>query len=129
VNLLGGHAAPELRATATKTFVLRDAGKGHLTGTVELRGQKTAVTLTRVKEVLVLYGTYQGGMKVFAQQCSAYYRAKGYVVHELPGDWIAAVSAVAGAEETGHTFTRVVVVSHGGWDGPMFEGQFCQLSG
>ena len=109
-------------------LVLTHDGKGGLTAVVEKDGRKTAVTVTRKKEALVVYGTYETGMRVYAQQCSAYYRAKGYQVTEQPGDWPGVVGALFSAEQDGHTFGRVVIVSHGGWDGPMFGPRMSQLS-
>ena len=116
-NLNGGHGT----TNATRFLVVNDAGKGDLKAFLELKGKKTNVTLVRKKEALILYGTYENGMKVFAQQCQAYYKAKGYEVTFLPGAWQGAATALLTAQETGHSFQRVVVVSHGGWDGPMFN--------
>lgn len=116
-------------ANSSKVFVIQHSTKGGLKGTYTFKNKKTEVKFARKKEVLVLYGTYENGMKVFAVQCQAYYKAKGYNVTLLPGDWGGAVNTLVGAQELGRPFARVIIVSHGGWDGPMFQNSLhTQLS-
>lgn len=126
VSIVGGHSNQV--PPTTKVLVVEDGGKGDLKAHVEFQKKSTPVTVTRKKEALVIYGTYENGMKVYAQQCSAYYKAKGYTITEMPGDWTNVSAALAEAQVEGHAYQRVVVVSHGGWDGPMMKGDFIQIS-
>jgi hypothetical protein len=113
----------------TRFLVVSDAGKGNLKVVLEFKNKKTDVQATRKKEALVVYGTYENGMKVFANQCVKYYKDKGYEVSLMAGSWQGFADALLAAEATGHTFARVVIVSHGGWDGPMFrDSQYSQIS-
>ncbi len=124
-NLDGSNHTP----VATRFLIVNDAGKGDLKAISELKGKKTKCRLIRKKEALIVYGTHENGMKVFAQQCEKYYRAKGYTVTIMGGQWQAFADALLGGETSGHTFQRVVVVGHGGWDGPMFQNsRFSQIS-
>jgi hypothetical protein len=130
ISHLGGGlgSTPAAPAQTARMLVVTESG-GKLKAVVHQDGKAdVAVTLTRKKEALVAYGTYQGGMKVFAQQAADYYKSKGYTITMIPGDWEAVTLKLVAAEESGHTFSRFIISSHGGWDGPMFEGKKCQLS-
>jgi hypothetical protein len=110
---------------------------GSFTATLTEKGAALGkLTLTREKEVLIMWGTYMNAMKVYAEQVGAYYKSKGYKVTEHAGDsWLwsptSIRTALTGYEAAGHSFERIVLVSHGGWDGPMIpgaDGENCQYS-
>jgi hypothetical protein len=108
-------------APAERQLVVRRAGSG-LDGMLVVNGlAQGEVAFTSHKYALVVYGTYENGMKVFAMQARAYYKEKGYTVRLMPGDWQAVTKELEAAEANGRLYARVVMVSHGGWDGPMFD--------
>ncbi len=128
VGFIGALGNSPETTVPSRALVLRANG-ANLLGMTAIAGRPSqAVVLKRKLEALVAYGTYMGAMKVYANQVVGYYKAKGYAVKLMPGDWKAVTQELVQAQATGHAYERFVIVSHGGWDGPMFEGNNCQQS-
>jgi hypothetical protein len=108
-----------------------------LSGQVVLKGGAVAaegrtlmtVELVRRKRALIAHSTgnersHDNVFLVYARQIRTYYRALGYEVDVLPADgWSTILDALRAAGTSGATYTRVVTIGHGGWDGPIFSGQ------
>jgi hypothetical protein len=131
VGLVGalGHSHGSGSTSSSRTLVLRTSGP-NLLAMVAVNGHPTqTVVLKRKLEALVVYGTYMKAMKVYAQQVEAYYKAKGYSVKLMPGSWQTVTAELVAAPTRGDAYERFVIVSHGGWDGPMLEsGDYYQVS-
>lgn len=105
-----------------RKLVIKITGRDVLAGSLVLGDTPAgAASLVRKKEALIVYGTHQGGMHVFANEVAAYYRTKGYAITEIKGEWNAVRDALSSAQENGHAYERFVDVSHGGYDGPILD--------
>jgi hypothetical protein len=116
VSRLQGHDG---QAQASRSLVVAVAAD-MMKVAVQQGGQSLAVTLTRDEEALIAYGSYMPCMKLYASQVADFYRSRGYSIHFMTGSWDTVRDTLVAAEESGQPFSRFVIVSHGGWDGPMF---------
>ena len=128
--LLGAEAA----APAAPAYTLRLApGKaaGRFTGeVVDADGRpRMKLDLVRRKRALIAHAVGYGASHdntflVYGRQIRTYYRALGHEVDMVPAErWDAVLDPLRAAREVGAPYTRVALIGHGGWDGPIFGGQ------
>lgn len=86
----------------------------------------TKMSLVREKAALIIHDAANGdnnekAFGVFAAQVAKYYRSKGYPIVETGfGDsWGDIAAIVSSAEAQGHPYSRLVMIGHSGWDGPL----------
>lgn len=90
-------------------------------GTLVRAGQAVAkLKIRRVDRAIAFHDTYEDGFGVYARQVVRFYKAKGWAVREGAIEtWDEVLDALREAEFEGFPYTRVVIVSHAGWDGPL----------
>lgn len=127
--------ATETAPDAPPAYTLRLAPSGKpakpFTGTVVSAEGRTLMTveLVRRKRALICHSigneqSHDNVFLVYARQIKTYFRALGYEVDVVPAqDWPTIFGALRAAGTSGATYTRVVTIGHGGWDGPIFQGQ------
>ena len=135
-GFLGALAPVAPVASAARTLEVRPLPAGQL-GAVLREG--TTVTgsllLSRARRSLVVPSALgsdsdQNAFRVYAREAQDFFRKRGFVQNDvLTGrSWDTLIATLERASATGHVYDRVVIVGHGGWDGPILDGEPYQAS-